>query len=77
MARRYKLPYKGRKYLADKNSKVIHDLDKESRKCQIDTIKVEDLEMLDSIFDVRYLIKNQGYSTCSCCLGKIVMIQSS
>lgn len=46
--RRYETPFNGKRYLLNKNTGEIHDLDNETNLCHIDSIKPEHIMMDDS-----------------------------
>ena len=69
--RRENHPYGGRRYLVDINplSKVIHDLEREKKSCNIHKIVNPHVKMLDTQSQVnRFLILNEGFSFCKCCM---------
>lgn len=49
--RRYTKPYNGKRYLLNKNTNELHDLEKECDQCQIDEIKVEHIVMCETEMD--------------------------
>ncbi|MHC4473161.1 MAG: hypothetical protein ACYTDY_04450 [Planctomycetota bacterium] len=63
--RRPEWPYFGKRYVGNKNEKEVHDLDNEQTNCQIDEIKVDHVEMFDSL-DTAYAA---SYDNCHWCLG--------
>lgn len=46
--RRYTSPFNGKRYLLNKNTGEIHDLDRETSRCLIDEIKPEHIFNCDS-----------------------------
>lgn len=64
---RYYSPFYGTRYLADKNTKVIHDLENESSMCYIDDINENDINMIDNAEDVRMLCSDEDYNGCHWC----------
>ena len=58
------------RYLADKNTKEIHDLYKSQVDCQIDEIKPEHRIMIDSIGEVLRYIREYEYNGCKWCLAQ-------
>jgi len=70
MTRRSGYPYNGKRYLANSNTKEIHDLDNESTSCEINKIKTEHITMLDTEYEVQTYIRNYGYNGCYWCLRK-------
>lgn len=54
MAKRFKPPYNGKRYLGNTDKMVVHDLDNEDtdeNACQIDEIKHEHIKMFDYLFE--------------------------
>lgn len=49
--RRYNPPFNRKRYLINKNTGEIHDLDKETDSCHINSIKHEHIYMTDSYED--------------------------
>lgn len=49
--RRYESPFNGKRYLLNRNTGEIHDLDNESPHCKINQIKTEHIWMDDSYMD--------------------------
>ena len=67
MSRRYAGNMNGERYLAntDSNNKEVHDLDKESKNCQIDeVIKAGHDKPYEYLFEARA----DGYDDCDWCL---------
>lgn len=64
---RYNLPYDGMRYIVDKDTKLIHDLDNESSLCYIDNISEENIIMLESEEDVQILCETENYRGCHWC----------
>lgn len=64
---RYNLPYDGMRYIGDKDSKLIHDLDNESSLCYINNISEEKIIMLESEDDVQILCETENYRGCHWC----------
>jgi hypothetical protein len=67
MARRFRSPYNGKRYLVNTNTNQIHDLDKEDtdeNACQIDEIKHEHIKMYDYHFEAT----KDGFVDCDYCL---------
>lgn len=58
------------RYLANKNTKEIHDLNNKQVNCQIDEIKPEHRIPLQTIEDVKEWIRKYGYNGCKWCLEK-------
>ena len=52
---RYNSPYDGMRYIGDRDTKLIHDLDNESSLCYIDNINEENIIMLENEDDVQIL----------------------
>ncbi len=51
--RRNHPPYNGKRYLLNKNTGEIHDLDKETENCRINSIKSEHIYMTDDYEDAQ------------------------
>lgn len=49
--RRYGPPYNGKRYLINKKTGEMHDLERETNQCQIDEIKEEHIVMCDTEMD--------------------------
>lgn len=64
---RYQSPYYGMRYLADKSTMIIHDLEDESSMCNINDIDEENIIMLDSEEDVSELIDSEDFNGCYWC----------
>ena len=58
------------RYLANKNTREIHDLTKTIDNCQINEIKPEHKVPLQTIEDVEKWIRELGYNGCKWCLPK-------
>jgi hypothetical protein len=56
------------RYLANNNTKELHDLHYTQENCQIDEIKEEHRIPLNSIEDVERFIKEYGYNGCEWCM---------
>lgn len=67
MGRRYQWPYNGKKYLGNKNTMEVHDLDNEKTNCQINEIKIEHIVTFYPD-NLEKAIRN-GYDRCAHCLG--------
>lgn len=63
MARRFKPPYNGKRYLGNTDKKIVHDLENENVNCQIDEIKHEHIKM----FDHHFKATNEGFKDCKYC----------
>ena len=62
--RRYNPPYNGKRYVLNRNTNEVHDLDRETNLCRINEIKPEHVCSCDSYEDARlYSIMLSG---CSC-----------
>lgn len=51
--RRHNPPFNGKRYLLNRNTGEIHDLDNETVSCQIDEIKTEHIWMDDSYMNCK------------------------
>ncbi|MFW6120951.1 MAG: 3-hydroxyacyl-CoA dehydrogenase [Petrotogales bacterium] len=56
------------RYLANGDKKEIHDLENEQENCQIEEIKLEHRESLDSLERALRYIREYGYNGCKWCL---------
>ncbi|MCK5260992.1 MAG: hypothetical protein KAJ44_02325 [Thermoplasmatales archaeon] len=68
MARRNFPPFIGKKYLGNKNKMEVHDLDKETKNCQIDEIikaKHAVIFKPDNLQEAHRC----GYDNCHYCIG--------
>lgn len=67
---RYPYPYDGKRFLANKKSKEIHDLENESSMCHINNIKESNLLMIDSENEVIEMCNYDGFNGCYWCLSR-------
>ena len=70
MARRYRSPFNGKRFIGNTNENKVHDLDNEDtdpNACQIDEIKDEHVKTFDP--DTLKEAIGQGFTKCSYCLG--------
>ena len=51
--RRYGAPYYGKRFLLNTNTYEVHDLDNEKDNCRINEIRLEHIEMFDTLLDVK------------------------
>ena len=58
------------RYLANSNTKEIHDLENEKDGCKISKISLINKVELSEIADVKYYIRMMGYNGCRWCLEK-------
>ena len=67
--RRQGVPYLGKRYLLNKNSNELHDLDNEHVNCQISEIKKEHIEMFEKETDgiIYQTMLLGGPNGCDCC----------
>lgn len=66
MARRYNGNMNGERYLGNKNTTEVHDLDNENTNCQInEIIKAGN----DRPFGTHSEAKSAGYDNCAYCIG--------
>lgn len=65
--RRYHWPFNGKRYIGNTNTMEVHDLDNETRNCQIDEIKHEHVKTFtpDSLDEAH----RQGFDNCAYCIG--------
>ena len=70
--RRHNSPFNGKRFILNKNTGEIHDLDKETANCQIDKIKPEHIVNCDTYEDAAiraiFLSSLQGANGCHYCL---------
>ncbi len=66
MARRYSGNMNGERYLANTNTKEVHDLDNENNNCQIDEIIAAGHDMPYNSLDEA---QNDGYDNGHYCIG--------
>lgn len=64
MARRLNAPYFGKRYIGDSETKVLHDVDKESPSCKIDTIPRSRIQM----FEWLSIPSGMNYAGCPHCM---------
>ncbi len=67
MARRYRYPFNGKRFIGNKNSMEVHDLDNETKNCQIDEIKDE--HVVTFIPDTLEEAHKQGFDNGAYCIG--------
>jgi hypothetical protein len=65
--RRYNPPFNGKRYIGNKNTMEVHDLDNEKTECEIDKIKTEHVVTFtpDSLVTAHL----QGFDNCAHCIG--------
>lgn len=66
MARRYSGNMNGERYLGNKNTTEVHDLDNENTNCQINEIINAGN---DRPFNTQSEAKSAGYDNCAYCIG--------
>jgi hypothetical protein len=66
MARRYNGNMNGERYLGNKNTTEVHDLDNENTNCQINEIINS---RNDRPFTTHSEAKSAGYDNCAYCIG--------
>lgn len=68
--RRYNAPYNGLRFVLNKSTGEIHDLDNEKPQCQIDEIKPEHVYNCDS-YEAAYMhavmVEQKTYNGCHYC----------
>lgn len=67
MARRYGYPFNGNRFIGNKNTKEVHDLDNEKISCRINEIKTEHVVTFSP--DTLATAKAAGYDNCAYCIG--------
>lgn len=65
--RRYRSPFNGKRYIGNKNTMEVHDLDNEKAACQIDEIKTEHIVTFTP--DTLSTAHSQGFDNCAHCIG--------
>lgn len=69
--RRFHSPFNGKRYLLNRNTGEIHDLDNETESCHIDEIKPEHIWMDDSYMNcliASSMLDYRGGNGCFYCL---------
>lgn len=69
--RRFEPPFNGKQFLLNKNTGEIHDLDKETQQCHIDSIDPEHIFMGDSYMECEvyyYMDGSFNVNGCHYCL---------
>ncbi len=64
MVRRLNAPYFGKRYVGSSETKILHDMDKESDKCKIDSIERRHIQM----FEWLSIPLDMGYIGCQFCM---------
>ncbi|HXQ91843.1 MAG TPA: hypothetical protein VN739_02475 [Nitrososphaerales archaeon] len=64
MARRLNAPYFGKRYVGDSDTKILHDLDKETPSCKVDSIPRSRIQMFEWLNIPTELL----YSGCQFCM---------
>jgi hypothetical protein len=69
VARRYRSPFNGNRFIGNTNTNEVHDLDNEDRygKCNIDLIKDEHVKTFTP--DTHSQAKAEGFDNCAKCIG--------
>lgn len=67
MARRYRPPFNGNRYIGNINTNEVHDLDNEKTNCQIDEIKDSHIKTFSP--DTHSQAKREGFDNCAHCIG--------
>lgn len=65
--RRYQYPFSGNRYLGNKNTTEVHDLDNEKTGCKISEIKTEHIVTFSP--DTLDTAHRNGYDNCAHCIG--------
>jgi hypothetical protein len=65
--RRWQWPFNGNRYIGNKNTTEVHDLDNEKTGCQIDEIKTDHVKTF--IPDTKEQAKSEGFDYCAHCIG--------
>jgi hypothetical protein len=64
LARRLNAPYFGKRYIGDSETKILHDVDKETPSCRIETIPRARIQM----FEWLSIPSDMKYSGCKYCM---------
>lgn len=67
MTRRHGAPAYGKQFIGNRNTKEVHDLNKEETNCKINEIKSG--HVVTFIPDTLETAKAQGYDNCKHCIG--------
>lgn len=67
---RYDLPFIGERFLLNKSTKQVHDLENESTMCHIDEINIENIQMYETENEVSELITYDKCDGCYWCLPR-------
>jgi hypothetical protein len=64
VSRRLNAPYFGKRYVGDSETKILHDLDKETSSCRVDSIPKTKIQM----FEWLNIPSDLLYSGCQYCM---------
>lgn len=67
---RYHLPFEGKRFLLNKSTRQIHDLENESSMCNIDDISLKNLHMYESENEIQELVTYDECDGCYWCLPR-------
>jgi hypothetical protein len=65
MVRRLNAPYFGKRYIGSSETKILHDMDRETPKCKIDAIARKDIQM----FEWLSIPLDMDYKGCAYCMA--------
>ncbi len=65
MVRRLNAPYFGKRYIGSSETKLLHDMDRETAKCRIDAIPRKEIQM----FEWLSIPLEMGYKGCAYCMA--------
>lgn len=65
LVRRLNAPYFGKRYIGDSDTKILHDADKETQSCKIDSIPRARIQM----FEWLSIPSDMKYSGCQHCMS--------
>lgn len=68
MVRKLNAPYFGKRYVGSSETKVLHDLDKETSKCRVESIPRNQIQM----FEWLSVPLDMGYKGCPYCMSDYV-----
>lgn len=67
MARRYRPPFNGNRFIGNTNTNEVHDLVNEKMNCSINEIKSHHVKKFSP--DTHQQAKNEGFDNCYWCIG--------
>lgn len=67
---RYQFPFDGKRFLLNKSTHQIHDLENESTMCHINDVNLEDIQMYDTENEIIDIVTYDEYDGCYWCLQR-------